>query len=294
MPYESVDYLGEVLGEPASQMRNPVNAGYQCPFVNRECTKRSHYVDGPFPVCSVFTKGKKAKKSKPAVPKEIVCVCPNRLFQADVFNDIVQHCWPGDPPQNYNVAKEVNVPNMGKIDCVLTEPGENGSIKSFVSVELQAVDITGSYSSAYNSHINSLVMEKSPTYNFNWMNVYKRYITQLIHKGFAHHHWGTRIVAVMQDKLVDRLWGIGNFQESAIKDSNIVFMSYKMTENPQEPGRFNLELIRPIGTNHMSLMNSVLYKKSPSKEEFLKMVEKNMLRFSGSEAIEEGEFNALQ
>ena len=33
MSRDPLTIIAEVLGEPADQMRNPVNAGYQCPFI---------------------------------------------------------------------------------------------------------------------------------------------------------------------------------------------------------------------------------------------------------------------
>jgi hypothetical protein len=269
LQFDPADYLIEVLGEPAREMRNPVNAGYHCPFINSECTKRSHLINGPFPVCSIarwILSGKNRHNEGP------ICICPNRLYQADIFKDVIKHCWPGEKPKKYKVAYEVSLSSLGKIDCVLAEINSHNKIGQFVSVELQTVDITGTYFPAYDAFINSRMLDSQPKYNFNWRNVYKRYIMQLIFKGFSHHHWNTRIVAVMQDVLVNRLWEIGNFAESPIEKSNIVFLSYKMAPSSSEPGRFDLKLVRPIGTRHMDLMNGILYAEAPSKEAFLKKV----------------------
>jgi hypothetical protein len=269
LPFDPKDYLVEILGEPASQMRNPVNAGYHCPFTNSVCTKRSHLLEGPFPVCSI---SRWAKKSGERVNDGPVCICPKRLYQADIFSDVINNCWVGKKPVDYKVAYEVSMSSLGKIDCVLAEIDATGNIQQFVSVELQTVDITGTYFPAYEAFLNSKVLQNQPKYNFNWRNVYKRYIMQLIFKGFSHHHWNTRIVAIMQDVLVDRLWNIGNFSETAIENSNIVFLSYKMIPDGNDPLRYTLQLVKPIGTRHMDLMNGILYAHAPSKEDFLKKV----------------------
>jgi len=265
------DFLVEILGEPASSMRNPVNAGYQCPFTDTICTKRSHLINDPFPVCSIE---RWTKTEGQMTAKGPVCVCPNRLYEANIFKDVIKHCWPGRKPASYKVAYEVSLSSLGKIDCVLAQTDSANNIIQFVSVELQTVDITGSYFPAYNAFINSKRLDKRPVYNFNWRNVYKRYIMQLIFKGFSHHHWGTKIVAVMQDVLVDKLWEVGRFQETPIKDSNIVFLSYRMKKKSN--GRYHLKLIRPIGTRHMDLMNGILYAKAPSKDLFIDKVLKRL------------------
>lgn len=269
MTTDPANYIGEVLGEPAAQMRNPVNAGYLCPFVNSTCTKRSHQVSGPFPVCSVYRwQGRGDNKTHAG----LVCVCPNRLFQANIVKDVLQHCWPGTPPESPRIAYEVKMADFGKVDCVIADVGADQNVKQFVSVELQTVDITGSYFPAYAALINSQSLSTPPQYNFNWRNVYKRYIMQLIFKGFFHHHWNTRIVAVMQDVLVDRLWETGGFAESPVAQSNIVFLSYRMVKDPEDSSRHCLEFVRPIGTRHMDLMNSILYHEAPSRDSFVQKI----------------------
>jgi hypothetical protein len=76
--------------------------------------------------------------------------------------------------------------NFGNVDFVIADVDhERKNVKQFISVELQTVDITGSVESAYQAIINSrLTMEKDFSYGINWENVRKRYITQLINKGF--------------------------------------------------------------------------------------------------------------
>lgn len=269
MQTDPANFIGEVLGEPASLMRNPVNAGYLCPFVNTKCTKRSHQVSGPFPVCSIYRwQGRGSKKSQAG----LVCVCPNRLFQAEIIQDVLRHCWPGAQPANPQIAYEVKMADFGKVDCVIADIDDSHKINQFVSVELQTVDITGSYFPAYAALVNSQLLSKPPQYNFNWRNVYKRYIMQLIFKGFFHHHWNTRIVAVMQDVLVDRLWETGGFNELPVEQSNIVFLSYRMVQDHAGSNRYSLQFVRPIGTRHMDLMNSILYHEAPSRDSFIQKI----------------------
>lgn len=269
MPVDPSEYIGEILGEPASLMPNPVNAEYRCPFINSECTKRSHLVDGPYPVCSIWHWQGRGKARHAA---DLICVCPNRLYQAPIIDDIMANCWPGEPSNDIRMAYEVKMSNLGKVDAVLADFDDDENVRQFVSVEFQTVDITGSYFPAYISLINAEQLDAPPKYNFNWRNVYKRYIMQLIFKGFYHHHWNTRLVAVMQDKLVDRLWETGNFQESPIDQSNIVFLSYSMVPNEDKPGYYHLVLDRPIGTRHMDLMQGILYQQAPSRESFIQKI----------------------
>ena len=99
------------------------------------------------------------------------------------------------------VAPEVKMEGFGNVDFVIADVGDDGEVSQFLSVELQAIDITGSAFDAYQALRAGNDLEKRPTYGFNWDNVYKRYITQLIRKGYFHHHWKSKIVAVIPEQV---------------------------------------------------------------------------------------------
>ncbi len=112
---------------------------------------------------------------------------------------------------------------FGNVDFVIADTSDNGEIGQFLSVELQSIDITGSVRKAYEALIAGQPMSKNPTSNFNWKNVYKRYITQLIAKGYYHHHWQTKIVAVIQEQIYQYIKKEAQFMCSAnVKDDPMV------------------------------------------------------------------------
>lgn len=78
-PPRPEDIIGEVLGEPAALMRNPANADYQCPFINGQCVKPGHVLDGPYPVCSI------RQRTNP----RLITVCPKRFLENDLMADVV-------------------------------------------------------------------------------------------------------------------------------------------------------------------------------------------------------------
>ncbi len=282
MPVDPLDIIGEVLGQPAAQMRNPVNAENQCPFINSTCMKRSQGMTGPFPVCSVFQWHGRAHEGKPE-KSDIVCVCPKRLFAIDLLGDVIANCWPGTPPANPRLVHEVKMGagkgHIGNVDCVVADVADNGNVKEFISVELQAVDITGSYLPAYNALVNSETLDKKPAYGFNQANVYKRFITQLIAKGYYHSHWKTKIVAVIQDVVFNNMEQRTPFMKAeSAKDANanIVFMVYKFSKNLNDRGEYIMELDRVVGTGHANLQSAILYKTPPSKEEFCQRIESKL------------------
>lgn len=259
--------IAEVLGQPASSMRDPVSVAYGCPFIGTTCAKKSHQNTDPYPVCTIF------KSKKLQLP---ICVCPKRFYEADLVKDIVAHAWIGKKPKNQRVAYEVKMAGFGMVDLVVADvdPTTN-SVRKFISAELQAVDITGSYTEAYNALLFGKTLRHRPSYGFNWANVRKRYVSQLIAKAFFHHHWGTRMVAALQTDLFDQFRKFIPFDmhENPGEESNIVFLLYKYVDAPEKGvGGLKLELDRVVGTSHNSLMMAQLYRKVPDKSEFCQKI----------------------
>ena len=269
MQVNPTDTIGEILGVPSVFQRNPVNLDHLCPFINSQCTKRSQKISGPYPICSIFHGKEKDRK--------LMCVCPKRFYQTDFKQKIIDVCWPGEHPQNPIIVHEVKMENFGNVDFVIADiDNEEKHVKQFISVELQAVDITGSVEPAYQAIINrEQTMVKDFNYGINWENVRKRYITQLINKGFFHHHWQSKIIAVIQLALYKNLREKIRFDELDPKSdtSNIVFMLYdfEKIEN-SDTYYYDITYKKAIGTSHSSLMNAAIYKTPPSKEKFEKRI----------------------
>ncbi|MBO0358600.1 hypothetical protein J0X19_11640 [Hymenobacter sp. BT186] len=251
MPIDPTTIICEILGQPAPDMRNPANADYECPFLSGPCTKRSPQLEGPYPVCTIF----RPNSTDP------ICVCPKRLNEIDIVKDVLENCWPGTPPNpaNIKVTSEVHLGHLGNMDLVIAELTSSGHVKKFVSVEYQAIDITGSYFPAYTALTNSDQLKKKSTLGLNWMNVYKRYVTQLIGKGFQHHQWNTIMISVMQETVMNRMLKIGNINEVPLNNSNIVFLGYKYVFDSEE-NVYKLELSRVYPTTHQNITNGPLYR----------------------------------
>lgn len=259
MPYKPESYIAEVLGKSAADPFNPVAEGFRCPYIRATCSKRSTSLSEPYPVCSIFNQDRQ------------ICVCPKRFQQVNFLKDVVHHCWPGERPTSIKAVREVKMKGFGNVDFVVAEVQENGEVGQFLSVELQAIDITGTVMDAYRAWRTGTDLESKKSYGLNWGNVYKRYITQLIRKGYFHHHWGTKIVAVMQDAVYEYIRDWADFMRSSnVKDKNIniVFMTYKFEEDPNSPGSQRFVLSEVEGTSHANLQQAVLYKEPPSREQF--------------------------
>lgn len=256
-------------------MRNPVNAGYHCPFINSECVKRSQRSTAPYPVCSIWIGDKNRRR--------MMCMCPKRFFEANLKDDVIRNCWVGKPPSNPQIAYEVKMARFGMVDFVVADVDDAGQVKEFVSVELQAVDCTGSVEPAYTAILSNVAtVAKRYSYGINWANVRKRYINQLILKGFYHHHWQTRIVSVIQTPLYDVLQANMKFDElpPASSSSNVVFMCYDFKPAPEKgAGAFSFAFSKAIGTSHNSLMMASLYHTPPSKSAFVGKIMDRLNKF---------------
>jgi hypothetical protein len=218
----------------------------------------------PVPVCSVFKKGRAGGSPQDGPP---ICICPVRFYEADLVSDVVRECWVGPKPSSAAVVREVGMEKFGKVDLVIAEVLSSPKrIGKFLPVELQAVDITGTYLPIYEAHTLGMGVAYPSTYNFNWANVRKRFISQLIAKGYYCHHWDTRIVAVVQEELFDQFNAHAKITETKLVDSNIVFLLYQFSR--ASDGRWNLGLRRVVPTTHTQVMQSILYEKPPSRANF--------------------------
>ena len=284
--------VGEVLGKRAVKGLDPAASDFECPYIHSRCPKRSTQLpDEPYPVCTLWRKNDKADPEE-----DLIFVCPKRFYAVDFLKDVIEHCWPGDKPQNPQVAPEVKMAGFGNVDFVIAEVQENGEVDQFLSVELQAIDITGSVFKAYTALRAGVDLDKRPTYGLNWDNVYKRYVTQLIRKGYFHHHWKSKIVAVIPEQVYQYITKRADFiRSSDVKNAqvNIIFMTYRLERDPTRPGEYRPKLITVEGTSHSSLQSAMMYQDAPLKDAFTAQIKKSLVRaINLSDLIAEGEIPA--
>lgn len=278
MPCNPESIVGEILGRRAVKGADPSTTDFQCPFVKSRCPKRSTRLPNePYPVCSLW----RGEGPKTDPQKDLIFVCPKRFYAVDFLTEVIKHCWAGEAPENPRVAPEVKMEGFGNVDFVIADVGLDGEVEQFLSVELQAIDITGSAFKAYHALRAGEDLEKKPTYGFNWDNVYKRYITQLIRKGYFHHHWKSKIVAVIPEQVYQYIKGRAGFMRSTdvrSPDVNIIFMTYCLESDPTRPGEYRPRLVTVEGTSHSNLQNAILYKDAPKKEAFTSQIKRSLVR----------------
>jgi hypothetical protein len=169
-----------------------------CPFLDERCKKTLNdgIVSG---VCTL----------KPATSGPVIC-CPIRLYADDyrILRDISDQVFgPGIPlekgPAAARSARQMKAPTIavfGKgwggelrlpqrggqgayfVDWILARLDSTGDLQEFVAIEVQSIDTIGNYRDQRASLLGGYRGHASPA-GFNWENVSKRILPQIIFKG---------------------------------------------------------------------------------------------------------------
>lgn len=175
-----------------------------CPFLESPCQKRLRNGDASG-ACTLEAKQKGA----------VIC-CPYRLYAGNyqILRDVSKLAF-GENIQlvrgdqalasttkepNIKVAvfgknwgKELRLPKRRSntssstgayfVDWVLARLDNNNALVEFVAVEVQSIDTTGNYQQERTAYLNADTFNGSSTAGFNWENVNKRILPQIIYKG---------------------------------------------------------------------------------------------------------------
>lgn len=174
-------------------------ASKNCPFVGGQCQKTLS--DGSISgACTL----------KPATSGPVIC-CPQRLYAHDyrILTDVARVAFcndvvliPGHLAKEQEVpigqtkvavfgkkwGKELRLPNRRQsggffVDWVLARLRADNTLQDFVAVEVQSIDTTGNYQEERLAYLRVEDYQGSSTAGFNWENVNKRILPQLIYKG---------------------------------------------------------------------------------------------------------------
>lgn len=182
-----------------SEMARQARAEKHCPFISDNCQKTLS--DGSISgACTL----------QPKTSGPVIC-CPYRLYSNKyrVLSDVAKTAFGGDvelfpghvarkrqvTPGKIKIAvfgkrwgKELRLPNRGRsgayfVDWVLAKLNDQDELVEFVAVEVQSIDTTGNYQSERNAYLRGNDFPGQSTAGFNWENVNKRILPQIIYKG---------------------------------------------------------------------------------------------------------------
>ena len=179
----------------ASSAAKQARAKRQCPFLDAQCTKTLS--DGEISgACTL----------KPKTGGPVIC-CPIRLYakKYKILHDIARVAFgPGIPLLPATAitqrtgecvavfgkrwGKELRLPTRGRsgayfVDWVLARVNAAGDLVDFVAVEVQSIDTTGNYRPERAAYLKEKTFTGTSTAGFNWENVNKRILPQIIYKG---------------------------------------------------------------------------------------------------------------
>lgn len=231
-----------------------------CPFIGDTCTKtfRDGQISG---VCSL----------KPSRSGPVVC-CPNRLYGDDwkVLTDVVEISFGAGHklvagPSARGEARRTSRPVVGVfgkswggelhlpqrsgtgayyVDYILALILPSGELAEFVAVEVQSIDTTGSYRSEWENLELNRESGSGATSGFNWENVSKRILPQLIYKGNVLQQEekckkGLFFITPkpVYDRIIGRLLGgTAQLPPYPLSSSALTFLSYDPDWNEQLDG----------------------------------------------------------
>jgi hypothetical protein len=167
----------------------------RCPFLGRQCIKTlsDGLISG---ACTL----------KPTNAGPVIC-CPIRLYanNYEILRDVARISFGPVIPLvsatsiteetgecvavfGKGWGKELRLPARGKsgaysVDWVLAHVSANGELINFVAVEVQSIDTTGNYRLERGTYLKEESFLGKSTAGFNWENVNKRILPQIIYKG---------------------------------------------------------------------------------------------------------------
>ncbi|WP_101506748.1 NotI family restriction endonuclease [Erwinia sp. B116] len=249
----------------------------RCPFTEELCEKK--FRDGTRTgVCSL----------KPMKGDPVIC-CPIRLYADDyvILKDVVKRAFGANLPLkrgrdsvDYSLNNgescvavfgkrwggELRLPQKeGKgayfVDWVLAHINAYGEVEEFVAVEVQTIDTTGSYGNGFTKLLNENEIIKT-TAGFNWENVSKRILPQLIYKGQVLQREdlcrkGLFFVCPtpVYERIMSRLGGKNGLLKYQLQPAAITFLSYSHSKDIHpEHGKTNKLM---IDTEHTTTVYKV-------------------------------------
>lgn len=175
---------------------------WHCPFLGSTCTKTLGEDNGRVPAgaCTLQSAG----------GVKVIC-CPIRLYADNhkILSDVAEiafganvDLYPGARAKQAPIQDGRNrIAVFGKawggelrlpqprgtggyyVDWILAKLDDTGALDNFVAIEVQSIDTTGNYRAERTAYLNDEPFFGRSTAGFNWENVSKRILPQLIYKG---------------------------------------------------------------------------------------------------------------
>jgi len=239
MSNQLLELFGENTSRLADDWQSIAGASY-CPFVGRQCVKsRKSQPEILLGTCSV----KYGKANLPLI------ICPHRLLERrQIFLDCIHLLVSHEPGNELHVVSEVPVPG-GSIDYALISV-QNGKVRDFAGIELQALDTSGSvWPERQQFLIKRGVVAKGDlgagkSFGINWKMTAKTALVQMHHKIDTFENLGKHLVLVIQDALLEYMrkeFSFGHVSKFAKLGDSMHFHAYTLTGSMIDKTAIKLE-----------------------------------------------------
>lgn len=248
-------YRPEDTSAPALQHA----ADKSCPFLEAPCTKT--FSDGTTSgVCTL----------KPTTSSPVIC-CPNRLYGREdgMLRRVALQAFgpnfelvPGRDARAHAATiqrdvigvfggswgSEIRVSNNSGggyyVDFILAKVSPSQELVEFVAVEVQTIDTTGNYRNGFNALRTGRDGSIRNSAGFNWENVNKRILPQIIFKSHLISQEDRCLSGLffvtpqpVYEKIMQRLTGSGTpLREHPMRSNSITFLSYDINASNPSPG----------------------------------------------------------
>ena len=259
-PSEMFGYYWQNDSKAASSSR----AKYFCPFVEKDCYKKSRLISYPFGVCTAH------------VDEEDIALCPRRFLENGIiFRDIANAHF--GTIHNILVFNEVGLKGIGNFDFVMVKHKPlSTAIEDFAVIEFQTgqTTSTGKLVQGFSDFMKNGSLVPNVSYNFgiNLYDIWKRTFTQILNKGIILEKWHKKIFWVIQKPIFDyflRKYRLGSLSYSNLHSS--VFSLYDLKPNAKN---LDLKLNSMVSSTVDDLFNA--FRKNddiPPVEEFVERLQ---------------------
>jgi Restriction endonuclease NotI len=167
--------------------------------------------------------------------------------------------------------------SAGNIDYVLVSYDDKGRVVDFVSLEVQAVYISGNLTGPFTAYL------ENPSSDFTWTQAFKfpkpdylsssrkRLIPQIIAKGSILKQWKKKQVVALQTSFYKTLPDLPEFDKS---ESDVAFFLYDLV--PTKSKTLELKLQKIVYTKFAKALEQIAKFEAGSIKEFTKLLQKKL------------------
>lgn len=270
--------LAEVFGFPADNMSEEAQryrANRWCPYNNptgANCTKDS--ISDPLGVCSIRHGA------------QTVITCPVR-FRQDwrIIEDAARFFFPHRPSGASLPRMLSEVPlrdgagnEAGNIDVVLLDLDEDGSIRDYGALEVQAVYISGNVRAVFRhymanptEHLHNWPEAKYPRPDF-LSSSRKRLAPQLLYKGTLLNHWRRKISVAVQREFFASM---PTFPQVSRDEADLAWLVYDLIHDSQT-NRYFLQSSDIIYTQFQATLRAFTIPPLGEEQPFLNQLQRKL------------------